>query len=170
MPTTARLLTALAATFLALDDRAAHADEAPIPLADLPKAVSDAVKKRFPKATPTEAAKETDGDKTEYEVTLQEGKTKTDVMLTPAGAITLIEKSIAVADLPKAVAATLAADYPKGVLKTAEEVTLVKDGQESIDYYEVYVVAADMPTDFEVKVTAAGKVKEAEAKKRGRKE
>ena len=39
-----------------------------------------------------EAAKETEGGKIEFEVTIMDGTTKMDIMLTPIGKITLIEK------------------------------------------------------------------------------
>ena len=69
-----------------------RADEEKVPLDKVPKAVIDAVKKRFPKAKLVEAAKETEGGKTEYEVTIKDGDTKIDVTLTPEGKITLIER------------------------------------------------------------------------------
>jgi uncharacterized membrane protein YkoI len=68
----------------------ARADEEKIGLDKLPKAVLEAVKKRFPNAEMIEAAKETDAGKTEYEVTIKDGGSKTDVILTPGGSITLI--------------------------------------------------------------------------------
>ena len=94
-----------------------RAAEEPIALDKLPKAVLETVKKRFPKAELVEAAKETDGDKVEFEVTLKDGDTKYDVMLTPDGKITLIEKVIAAKDLPKVVAAALEEKYPKATYK-----------------------------------------------------
>ena len=44
-----------------------------MPLDKLPKAVVEAVKKRFPKAEMIGAAKETEDGKTEYEVTIKDG-------------------------------------------------------------------------------------------------
>jgi hypothetical protein len=43
-----------------------HADEEKVPLDKLPKAVVEAMKKRFPKAEIIEAAKEMEDGKTEY--------------------------------------------------------------------------------------------------------
>ena len=143
---------------------AARAGEESIPLDKLPKAVTEAVKKRFPKATMVGAAKETEDGKTEYEVTLKEGETKMDVMLTPEGKITLIEKMIKITDLPKAVTAAVSGKYPKSTVKTAEEVTKVTDGKEAVDYFEVLVATADKKM-VELKVAADGTIKETEEKK-----
>lgn len=148
---------------------AARADEVKVPLGELPKAVADAVKKRFPKAELVEAAKETEGDKVEFEVSIKDGETKIDVMLTPDGKITLIEKQIAAKDLPKAVTAALDAKYPKATLKTVEEVAKVTDGKEALDFYEVLLVTADKKT-FEVKLAADGKITGTEEKKDEKKE
>ena len=63
-------------------------------------------------------------------------------MLTPEGKITLIEKMIAVKELPKPVTVAISAKYPKATTKSAEEVTKVAGGKESVDYYEVVVVTA----------------------------
>ncbi|QEL19470.1 PepSY-like domain-containing protein [Limnoglobus roseus] len=141
-----------------------RAGEEKIALDKLPKAVTAAVKKRFPKAEMVEAAKETEGDKTEYEVSLKDGTTKMDVMLSPDGKITLIEKVIDDKNLPKAVTAALAAKYPKATTKLAEEVVKVVDGKETLDFYEVILVAADKKT-YEVQITADGTIKQTEEKK-----
>lgn len=145
------------------------AGEESIALDKLPKAVLEAVKKRFPKAEIVEAAKETEGDKVEFEVSIKDGETKIDVMLTPEGKITLIEKVIAAKDLPKAVTEALAAKYEKATFKTVEEITKVTDGKEAVDYYEVLLVTADKKT-LEVEVTPDGKIKKVEDKKEEKEE
>ncbi len=139
------------------------ADEEKIALDKLPKAVTDAVKKRFPKAELVEAVKETEKDKVEYEVTIKDGDTKIDVMLTPEGVITLIEKTIAAKDLPKAVTKTLDEKYPKAKYLVVEEVIKVKDGKEALDFYEVLLEVEKKK--IEVKLTADGKITETEEKK-----
>lgn len=160
--------TVVSVVTVALVVAGGRADEEKVPLDKLPKAVSEAVQKRFPKAELVEAAKETskDGDKekVEYEVTVKDGGTKIDVMLTPDGKITLIEKEIAAKELPKAVTEALDGKYPKATLKVVEEVTKVTDGKEALDFYEVLLVTAEKKT-FEVKLTAAGKITETDEKK-----
>lgn len=141
-----------------------RADEVKIPLDQLPPAVTKAVKGRFPKAVMVEAAKETDGAKVEYEVTLKEGPSKIDMMLAPDGTITVIEKQITAKDLPSAVTATLNAKYAKATLTTVEEVIKVTGGKETLEVYEVLLETPDKKV-FEVKFTADGKVTEAVEKK-----
>lgn len=162
MRTTTRL--AVGVVLAAVCAACLRADEQAVPLDKVPKAVLDAVKKRFPKAELVEAAKETEGDKVEYEVSLKDGGTKCDVMLTPEGVITLIEKQITAEDLPKAVTKAVEAKYPKAAFKVVEEMTVVKDGKESVGYYEVLLVTADKKT-VEVEVAPDGTFKAVEEKK-----
>lgn len=135
-----------------------RADEEKVPLDQLPKAVVEAVKKRFPKAGMIGAAKETEDGKTEYEVTIKDEGKKMDVMLTPDGTITVIEKEIAATDLPKAVQAALDTKYPKATNKRTEEVIKVKDGKEILDFYEVALETPDKKK-VEVKIGADGKIR-----------
>ena len=148
---------------------ALFAGEESIALDKLPKAVLEAVKKRFPKAEIVEAAKETEGDKVEFEVSIKDGEAKIDVTLTPEGKITLIEKEIAAKDLPKAITEALNTKYEKATFKTVEEITKVADGKEAVDYYEVLLVTADKKT-LEVQVTLDGKIKNVEEKKEEKEE
>lgn len=145
-----------------------QADEVKVELKDLPKAVLETVMKRFPKAELIEAAKETDGTKVEFEVTLKVGETKYDVMLTPDGKITLIEKTIALKDLPKAVAEAVEKAYPKATLTLAEEMTKVVEGKEVLSYYEVQLTTADKKM-LEVEVSPEGKILMTEDKSKEKK-
>ncbi|MBI3407480.1 MAG: PepSY-like domain-containing protein [Planctomycetes bacterium] len=140
---------------------AARPDEEKVALDKLPKAVADAVKKRFPKAEMTEAAKETENDKTVFEVTVKDAGKTIDVTLTPEGTILGLEKEIAAKDLPKAVTESIDAKYPKASYKYAEEVIKVKDGQEKLEYYEVRLVTADCKM-LEVVVAPNGKITKVE--------
>lgn len=139
-------------------------DDEKVPLDKLPKAVVDAVKKKFPKAKLVEASKETENGKTEYEVSIMDGGKNIDVTLTPEGTILGLEKEIAAKDLPKAVIETLESKYPKATYKTIEEVISIKDGNETFEHYEVLVVTADKKS-FEVELTKDGKIKKTEEKK-----
>jgi hypothetical protein len=138
----------------------ARADEEPVPLDKLPKAVVAAVQKRFPKAQMTEASKEKDGGKVVYEVSLKKGGKNTDVTVTEAGAITLIEQELGFKDLPPAVARTFGEKYPSAKYEIIESVTTVADGKETLAYYEATLVAADSKK-WEVEVLPDGKFKSA---------
>jgi biopolymer transport protein ExbD len=137
-----------------------RADEEKVPLDKLPKAVKEAVEKRFPKVETKRAAKEKDGDKVVYEVTLTKDGKKIDVSVTEAGAITLIEQEIEFKDLPNAVAKTFDEKYPKAKYEVVESVTKVADAKETLDYYEATLVAADKKK-WEVTVLPDGRLKAA---------
>lgn len=135
-----------------------RADEEKVPLDKLPKAVKEPVEKRFPKVEMKEAAKEKDGDKVVYEVTLTKDGKAIDVTVTEAGAITLIEQELDFKDLPKAVAKTFEEKYPKAKYEIVESVTKVADGKETLEYYEAKLVD-EGKKKWEVEVLPDGKLK-----------
>lgn len=150
-----RSLLSLAALLTVSLFASARADEDKVPLDQLPKAVSQAVKKRFPKAELVDASKETEGGKTEYEVTIKNAGKKTDVTLTPDGTIVGMEKEIDVAELPQVVIDTVESKYKNAKYKKIEEIIKVKDGKESFESYEILLVTADKKTvELVVAVTA----------------
>jgi hypothetical protein len=149
------VLLGMALGFLVLGVRA---DEVPVPLDKVPKPVLEAVKKRFPAGQLKEASKEGEGDKLVYEVSVTLAGKNIDITLTPAGSITLIEKEIAAADVPEAVAATIKKEYPQTKFKTIEEIIKVADGKESLEYYEFHGASAD-GKELEVEVLPDGKLK-----------
>ncbi|MFI5455228.1 MAG: PepSY-like domain-containing protein [Isosphaerales bacterium] len=134
----------------------AVADEVKIELKDVPKAVLDAVKAKFPKAELTGATKETEEGKTTYEIALKDKGQKVDVALTADGKITEIETEIAARDLPEAVSSALEAKYPKATIKKAELITEI-DGAKESKNYEV-VVVTEAKKSLEVKVSPEGKI------------
>jgi uncharacterized membrane protein YkoI len=156
-----RLTVSVAALILLSVNLAA--DETPLALDKVPKPVLDAVKKRFPKAELVEAARETDGDKVEYEVSIKAEGTTIDVMVSPDGKITLIEKTIPAEKLPAAVADTLKGKYPGLEYKKAEEMIKVTDGKEKLAYYEVLFLTKDKKT-LEAEVSPEGKILKTEDK------
>ena len=98
-------------------------DEQKIDVKDLPKAVLAAVKAKFPEGKVTGAAKEEEGGKVTYEVALEDKNSKIDVAVSAKGKILEVEKTIDEQKLPKAVAATLAARYPKARPKKSSSMT-----------------------------------------------
>jgi hypothetical protein len=143
----------------------AQIKEEKVPLEKVPRAVMEVLKKRFPMAKPIEATTEPDeNNKMVFEVTLEEEGKKIDVILTPAGVITLIEKEIVASSLPRVVAAALESKYPKATYKIVEEGIKVKDGKETTDFYEVLLETADKKQRWEVKLATDGKILETEDK------
>ena len=161
------LLLASAVLFLAAIP--VRADEEKVPLDKVPKAILETVKKRFPKAEIVGASKEENEDKKiVYEIELKEDGKTTDVTLTPEGAITLIEMQIDAEKLPKAVKETLESKYAKAKIKLIEAVYSVKDGKETLDYYEAHLVLEDKK-ELEVVLTPDGKIKKTEEVKEEKK-
>ncbi len=145
-----------------------RADEEKVALDKVPKAVMESFKKRFPKAQPVEAAKETENGKVMYEVTFKDNGKNVDVSFTEDGKLTLIEKEIDRKSLPKAVAEALEKKYPKATYKIVEEVIKVTDGKETLDYYETLLETADKK-QVEVEIAPDGTIKKTEDKKEEKK-
>lgn len=139
----------------------ARGDEVKVPLGEVPKAVLDAVKVRFPSAVLKEAEKEVEDGKTLYEIDLTDKGKSIEVTLTPEGRITTIETTIAVQDLPKAVTAAIDAQYPRGTIRRAEEVVAYW-GKDETRSYEVDVTTA-AGKSVEIRLTPEGKVLESDS-------
>jgi len=162
---TARTLGLLAT--IAVAPTFARADETKIPMSEVPKAVLDTVKAKFPKTEIKQAIKEVEDGKTSYEIETKEGCRAIDVVLKPDGTILAVEKEIAVGDLPKAVAAAIEAKYPKATIGKAEMLLEYEDGKEETEY-EVVLTTVDKK-EVEVKLTPAGKIVDNEEKDKNEK-
>ena len=144
------LLPALLICLPAFNSRA---EEAKIPVRDLPKAVREAAKAKFPKAEIAGAAREVEGGKTTYEVLFKLKGRSIDVSMAADGTILEIEKEIDADDLPRAVKVALAAKYPKAKIQKIEQVSKGEDGPVS---YEM-VVASEVVVDAKGRFKEAGK-------------
>ena len=102
----------------------AGADEKSIPISEVPKAVLDAFKTKFPQATIKNAIKEDNAGKISYEIesTIASGLS-IDAVLKPTGEFVAIEKELELTDLPAPVSAGVKAKYPTAKPTKAEEVT-----------------------------------------------
>jgi len=152
------LVLALAVDLLAVATLS-RGDEQKIALKDVPNAVLNAVKAKYPTADLKEATKETEKkDVVTYEISLiNEGK-KITVSVDQNAKIKEIETEIAVGDLPKSVTEALAAKYPKATLKKAEEIVEFEDGKEEKEY-EVEIVTSEGKS-MEVTLSPSGKIDE----------
>jgi len=131
----------LAATLmLVLGSLAVRADEEEkVPLDNLPRAVLAAVKAKFPDAELIGAEKEKEDGKVMYEVQFKLKGSKYEVMVTPEGKITVVEKEIAAKDLPRAIADAIESRYPKATVQKAEEISK----EDKVTVYEVLLVTTD---------------------------
>ena len=110
--------------------RAAKGEE-PLPLDHVPKAVMDAVKKKFPDAKPQSAAKGTEDNKPYIEVHV---KVKTEnIWLTcdPNGTIQVVDREITFSKLPKPVVDAFHKKYPKATIREVHEIA--EDDEPSYD-------------------------------------
>lgn len=134
----------------------AVAQEERIPLDKVPKAVLDAAKARFPNAEVLAAEKEVEDGKTIYELGIKSKGQSIDVSLLESGTILEIEKQVAIADLPKAVSGALQKRFPKAKYGVVEEVVLVKNGEETLEYFEAHLESPE-GKEIEVRVAPSGK-------------
>ena len=132
----------------------ARADEKKIPLDQVPAAVKDAVKKKFPSAKIEQAVKEVENEKTTFELSIKDDDKKITVSLKEDGTILEIEKELAAKDLPEAVGSAVKAKYPSGTVKKAEEVTV----DEKVTF-EV-IVSQDGKKNREIALDKTGKITE----------
>jgi hypothetical protein len=158
---------AIATLVLTVISGIARSDESKVQLGDVPKAGVEAVKAMFPGAEITGAAKETEDDKTVYEVTLKQKGRTIDVTVGLDGKIQVVEKEIAASNLPAAVKRALEAKYPKATYKIVEQVEAMKDGKLTLDFYETLLVTANKEK-IEVQVAPDGKIKAEEKKQAGK--
>jgi uncharacterized membrane protein YkoI len=158
---TGRIAGLFAALGLVLILLAVRRDEEKAPHHDLPQAVLDAVKARFPAGKITGTKKEVEDGVTEFAVELEDKGRKIEVTLTAEGEITDIEKEIAAKELPEPVAKALEAKYPKAVYKTIKEIIEVEKKEETATSYEVSLVTADQKK-LEVEVDPDGEITKVE--------
>jgi hypothetical protein len=134
-------------------------DEEKLALDKVPAKVLAAARQKFPQGKFLGASKEKEDGKIQYEIELQVGEKRVDVILLEDGSIEAIETIIAIDDLPKAVKTAIDAKYPKATLKVAEEITK----KDRIDTYEVVLVTADKKK-VEVVLKPDGTIEKEESK------
>jgi uncharacterized membrane protein YkoI len=132
---------------------AAPAPDVKIKLSELPSAVTDAVKAKFPKGEIKAAEKGEEGGKPIFEVTVNEDHHDTDVTLSTKGEILSMEKTLKMSELPKAMTKSLRAKYPHYTIKLIEEVW--EDGKHT--GYEGTIITANKKT-IEVTFDPNGKL------------
>lgn len=140
---------------LAAFSTVARADRDRVALTDVPKAVLDAVKAKFPRAVIKTAEKEVERGQTHYEIESTLNGRELEVTLKPNGTIVEIEKNIAVSDLPKAVSEAVTAKHPQASIRKAEEVVNSRNGEERT-HYDLDLQAGGR--DLDMKVAPDGKI------------
>jgi hypothetical protein len=143
----------------------ARAQEAEVPLNQLPKAVADAARAKFPGARWREASKETEDGKTVYEVAMTHQGRKKDVTFQENGTLVLVETEVPEAELPPAVARAVKDKYPGAKVDLVESVARGPEVKTTADYYEFHLTTADKKS-VEAEVDSQGKIVKTEEGKK----
>ena len=143
----------------------AKAQEVDIPINQLPKAVADAAKAKFPGAQWRGASKETEDGKTVYEVAMTHQGRKMDVTFQENGTLDLVETEVPEAELPPAVARAVKDKYPGAKVDLVESVAKGPELKKTPDYYEFHLTTADKKS-VEAEVDGQGKILKTEEGKK----
>jgi uncharacterized membrane protein YkoI len=127
---------------------------------ELPKAVKDALRAKFPKAEVGSAEKGKEDGQTIFEITVKDKGHSIDVTTTTDGKILSYEKTLPPADQPKMILRTLKSKYPNSTIKLAEEVW----EHDKLVGYEFTIATADKKT-VEVTFDPKCQLKEAQGEK-----
>jgi hypothetical protein len=141
----------------ALGLTAARAQEAEIPVNQLPKAVADAAKAKFPGAQWRGASRESENGKTIYEIEMTHEGRKMDVSFLGDGTLDLVETEVPEAELPAAVSRPVKDKYPGARINLAESVRKGPALKKEVDYYELHLTTTDKKS-VEVEVDGKGKI------------
>ena len=125
----------------------------------IPKAVMDTLKAKFPKAVIHKWTKEKELGKVVYDIEFKQGDRKFEADIFEDGTIHNWEQEIAAKDLPEAVTKAVEKKYPKATLKEIMAITEVKDKKEALEGYEIVLETADKK-EVEVTVAPDGKILE----------
>jgi uncharacterized membrane protein YkoI len=142
----------------------ANAQEAEIPVDQVPKAVIDSSKAKFPGARIREAAKETEDGKTVFELALTHDGKKMDVTFQENGTLVLVETEVAETDVPAAVLNAVTGQYLGAKIDLVESVKKGPEVKKDVDYYEFHLTTKDKKS-AEIEVDAKGKILNTEEKK-----
>ena len=147
----------------------AKAQEAEIPLDQVPKGVMDSAKAKFPGAKIREAAKETEEGKTVFELSMTHDGNKMDVTFEENGTLVLVETEVDENEVPAAVVRAAKGKYPGAKINLVESVKKGPNVKKEADYYEIHLTTADKRS-AEVEVDSKGKILKTEEKKPGEKD
>ena len=140
-------------------DKAQMEKEADLELEKIPAVVMDGLKASFPKAEIQKWTKEKEGDIVIYDFEFRQEGQKFEADVKENGEIYNWEKEIAEEDLPEAVMKTVMAKYPDCTIKEIMEITMVMEGEDVLEGYEVVLETAE-GKEVEVAVAPDGEVLE----------
>lgn len=129
-----------------------------VPLDKLPKAVKEAIQKKFPKVEIIKAVQTEEDGESLLEVFINENDKQITVTVDEKGTIESFEKEIDAKDLPQPVVAVLQASYPKATYQRIEAAYSVEAKEDELEYYEVKLVTADTKEQIEVEISPSGEI------------
>jgi hypothetical protein len=136
------------------------ADEEKVPPDELPRAVSEAVKKKFPRAKVVSVydvySRFMGETKTLHGVQIKDGESKADLTVTPEGEILRVKKEITTKNLPRDVKTALDDKYPKATINKVAEITSGK-GLKHLAYH-VQLVNKGIRGEVSIMFDPKGKV------------
>jgi uncharacterized membrane protein YkoI len=136
---------------------AARAQEVEIKLDQVPKAVMDSARAKFPGAEHRGAARETEDGKTVYEIAMTHEGHRMDVTFQENGTLVLVETEVPEAELPAPVKKAALDKYPGAKIKLAESVKKGPKVKKEVDYYELHLTKADKKS-AEIELDSDGKI------------
>ncbi len=125
----------------------------------LPKKVMNSFNARFPQALITQQTREMEEGKEVYDIEFTQAGIKFEADLFADGSISNWEREVTVKELPAAVRKAAEQRYPGATLREIMSVTGVKVGKETLEGYEILLVATDKK-EYEVTISPDGKVLE----------
>jgi hypothetical protein len=128
-----------------------------IPADQVPRAVMDAAKTRFPGAKIKQATEEIDDGKPVYSLGMKHQRHDLDVTFRDDGTVVSVETALPRKELPRVVLRSVAAQYPSAGVSSAGSVRNGPEVKKTADYYQFYLLTATGKPRL-VKVDPKGKV------------
>lgn len=125
----------------------------------IPAAVMNALTKKFPQASIEKWTVEKEDGHEVYDIEFKQANHKFEADILADGRIDNWEQQIAVGDLPQPVTQTVSRLFPKGVLKEVMAMTVITDGTEHLEGYEI-VMQRRLRKDVELTIAPDGKILE----------
>lgn len=131
----------------------------PKDLGQIPPAVIDALKAKFPKADIDKWTREKEGEEVIYDLEFRVDGTKYEADITEAGRIDNWEKQVSPEMLPEAVRQAVEQRHPKATIREVMQMTTVKAGTDVPEGFEIVLETAEKKT-VELSVAPDGKILE----------
>ena len=125
----------------------------------IPKTVMDVLEARFPNAEIRKWTREEEDDLVLYDIEFVQDGRRFEADILDDGRIHNWEREVAAEDLPPTVTATVTSRYPRSALKQIMAVTVVDEGTEALEGYEIVLETAD-GKEVEVLVAPDGTILE----------